>query len=91
MNEILPFNHNYIKFLPRVSGQLGVDNLVLMLYGGHESHIDKPLVKWARAQHFIHFVLPTHNSHILQTLDVGIFGPLKYVIILNMLFIGIKI
>jgi hypothetical protein len=64
-------------FLPHVRGQLSVDNPVLVLYDGHASHINEPLVKWAREQNIILFVLPAHTSRILQPLDVGMFGPLK--------------
>ena len=50
---------------------------ILLLYDGHTSHISQDIVEWARKHHIILFVLPPHTSHILQPLDVGVFGPLK--------------
>ena len=47
----------------------------LLLYDGHGSHVTLSLIEWARAQNIILFVLPPHTSHVLQPLDVGIFGP----------------
>ena len=50
---------------------------ILLLYDGHRSHYNPELVSWAKENHIILFVLPPHTSHILQPLDVGVFGPLK--------------
>ena len=50
---------------------------LLLLYDGHTTHVNSVLVEWARKHNIILFVLPPHTSHILQPLDVGIFGPLK--------------
>ena len=35
------------------------------------------LTRWAKKNNVILFVLPPHTSHLLQPLDVGIFGPFK--------------
>ena len=67
----------YIKehFLPNIARD---DNQhVLLIFDGHSSHVSKMLIEWAAAQKLILFVLPAHTSHILQPLDVGIFGPFK--------------
>ena len=50
---------------------------VLVLYDGHSSHVGVPLIEWARDHRIILMVLPPHSSHLLQPLDVGLFGPLK--------------
>ena len=60
-------------FLPSTSG-LGP---VVLTFDGHHSHISIKLLELARAIN-VHLVcLPVHTSHILQPLDVGVFGPMK--------------
>ena len=54
------------------------DRKVLLLYDGHASHISPTLINWARENNIILFVLPPHTSHLLQPLDVGVFGPFKH-------------
>ena len=43
----------------------------------HESHISIPLIELAIANNVCLLGLPPHTTHILQPLDVGVFGPLK--------------
>lgn len=50
---------------------------ILLLYDGHTSHISTTLIEWAKNHKIILFVLPPHTSHLLQPLDVGVFGPFK--------------
>ena len=50
---------------------------VLLLYDGHKSHYCASLIEWARDNNIILFVLPPHTSHILQPLDICVFGPFK--------------
>jgi hypothetical protein len=50
---------------------------ILLIYDGHASHKNPELIKWAREQGIILFVLPAHTSHVLQPLDVAVFGPFK--------------
>ena len=50
---------------------------ILMIYDGHASHKSPETIKFAREKNIILFVLPAHSSHILQPLDVSIFGPFK--------------
>jgi len=49
----------------------------LLLCDGHESHVTSEFVTYC-IQHniFLHLLVP-HSSHLLQPLDVGVFGPLK--------------
>ena len=49
----------------------------LLLCDGHESHVSSEFVSYC-IQHniFLHLLIP-HSSHLLQPLDVGVFGPLK--------------
>ena len=63
-------------FLPSVKAQLDSGPVVL-IFDGHHSHISIKLLELARANN-VHLVcLPAHTSHILQPLDVGVFGPMK--------------
>ena len=63
-------------FLPSVKACLDSGPVVL-IFDGHHSHISINLLELARARN-VHLVcLPAHTSHILQPLDVGVFGPMK--------------
>ena len=65
--------HHFLKHVPG-----GTSEPTLLLYDGHSSHINAPLIDWAQ-KHIILFLLPAHTSHLLQPLDVGIFGAFKNV------------
>jgi hypothetical protein len=65
-------NH-LMKFLPARN-----DNQhLLLLLDGHKSHVSVGLVEWAKSHNIILFILPAHTSHILQPMDVGIYGPFQ--------------
>lgn len=68
----------YKLFFPAVEEMLRTGPVVLFL-DGHQSHSSLPLVEEARAKGIILFVFPPHTTHLLQPLDVGVFGPLKQV------------
>jgi hypothetical protein len=40
-------------------------------------YVSSTLIDWAKTQNIILFVLPPHTIHLLQPLDVGIYGPFK--------------
>jgi len=49
----------------------------LLICDGHESHISAKFVAYCIKHNIcLHLLLP-HSSHLLQPLDVGVFGPLK--------------
>lgn len=50
---------------------------VLLIFDNHDSHISLSLLKKAMANDVHVMGLPPHTTHILQPLDVSIFGPLK--------------
>jgi len=58
-----------IKFLP--SRDPG--NPVLVLYAGHKSHVPISLIKWAKSEHIIVFVLPPHLLTPTPTLGCKLF------------------
>ncbi|XP_053389346.1 uncharacterized protein LOC128552342, partial [Mercenaria mercenaria] len=49
----------------------------LLLYDGHATHITKDVIELAQKQNVHMFVIPPHSSHLVQPLDVGVFGPFK--------------
>ncbi|XP_076092433.1 uncharacterized protein LOC143063887 isoform X2 [Mytilus galloprovincialis] len=55
----------------------GTRRPVLLIFDNHDSHISIDLIEKAKANN-IHIIgLPPHTTHLLQPLDVAIFGPLK--------------
>lgn len=50
---------------------------VILFMDGHASHINLELIRLAREHQVILFCLPSHTTHALQPLDVGVYGPLK--------------
>jgi hypothetical protein len=67
---------NWFKqvFLKHVNKQPGYKVLFL---DGHSSHISLELIDCARQNNVILFKLPSHTSHVLQPLDVGVFKTVK--------------
>jgi len=76
-------NSNVLKiyleqhFIPNVRRGENDKQPILLLFDGHSSHTSTDLIEWAISKNIILFVLPAHTSHILQPLDVAIFGPFK--------------
>ena len=70
--------HSWFKkiFIPAVQELLCTGAVVLFL-DGHHSHLSLKLLDEAKMRN-IHLVcLPAHTSHILQPMDVGVYGPMK--------------
>ena len=63
-------------FLPAASSTLETGPVILFM-DGHASHINLELIRLARDRGVILFCLPSHTTHALQPLDVGVYGPLK--------------
>ena len=63
-------------FLPATSSILETGPVILFM-DGHASHINLELIRLARDCGVILFCLPSHTTHALQPLDVGVYGPLK--------------
>ena len=63
---------HFLKYVPTHK-----DDPLLLLYDGHRSHVNVPLIEWAEIHNVILFLLPAHTSHLTQPLDVGVFGPFK--------------
>jgi len=65
-------NH-FLKYVHRTDAT----QPVLLLFDGHTTHTSPEMILWARERHIHMFVLPAHTSHLLQPLDVSVFGPFK--------------
>ena len=50
---------------------------VILFFDGHGSHESLTLIEMAREKNVILYVFPPHTTHLLQPLDVGVFGPFK--------------
>ena len=49
----------------------------LLIVDGHASHISTEFIKSCNEKKIILLCLPPHTTHMLQTLDVSVFGPLS--------------
>lgn len=49
----------------------------LLLVDGHGSHITTEFMWHCRQNQIFLFILPPHTSHVLQPLDLAVFGPIK--------------
>jgi len=65
------------QFLPNVCGRPTSKQPVLLLLDEHSSHKSRSIIARARSHHIILQVFPAHTSHVLQPLDVSVFGPFK--------------
>ena len=63
-------------FLPAVDHLLRTGAVVLFL-DGHHSHLSLSLIRTAKEKGVHLYCLPPHTTHILQPLDVGVYGPIK--------------
>ena len=52
-------------------------NYRILILDGHGSHETLPFISHCRLHKILLLRLPPHTSHLLQPLDVGLFGPLK--------------
>jgi len=42
------------------------------------SHVTVEFMEYCEAHQILPYYLPPHSTHLLQPLDVGLFGPLQY-------------
>ena len=72
------FSESFLKNISyHLSGSVAQNDPILLIYDGHASHKTYETIRWAREKGMILFVLPAHSSHLLQPLDVALFGPFK--------------
>ena len=63
-------------FLPAVQ-HLPENGPVILFFDGHSSHLALSMIVKARGAGVDLFTLPSNTSHILQPLDVAVYGPMK--------------
>ena len=63
-------------FLPAVDHLLSTGAVVLFLYG-HHSHLSLSLIRTTKEKGVHLYYLPPHTTHILQPLDIGVYGHIK--------------
>ena len=63
-------------FVPAVKHLVSTGPVVLFL-DGHHSHMSLELITSAKKENIHLLCLPPHLTHILQPLDVGVYGPVK--------------
>ena len=75
--ESANFHEWFVKiFLPATADMRKTGPVVLFL-DGHKSHETLSLLELAREKNVVVYVFPPHTTHLLQPLDVGVFGPFK--------------
>ncbi|KIJ34157.1 hypothetical protein M422DRAFT_118962, partial [Sphaerobolus stellatus SS14] len=65
-------------FLPLAKSRGDPTKRILLILDGHSSHETTEMLDYAYQQEVILMELPSHTTHRLQPLDVGIFGPLQH-------------
>ena len=63
-------------FEPETKHRLRGDYRMLIV-DGHASHVLTEFIQFAREHKIVCLCLPAHSTHLLQPLDIGVFGPLK--------------
>ena len=63
-------------FIPSVRHLLSTGPVVLFV-DGHHSHLTLQLIQHARRDGIQLFCMPPHVTHVMQPLDVGVYGPIK--------------
>ena len=66
-------------FDPQSAELVGNPNLPrLLVFDGHGSHITYEFVEYCIQHNILLLCLPSHSTHLLQPLDVGLFGPYQH-------------
>jgi hypothetical protein len=68
----------YLDHLVQHSGAGPEKGWKILLLNGHESHCTDEFQIKAQSNHILPFYFPSHLTHALQPLDVGIFRPWKH-------------
>lgn len=50
---------------------------IILYFDGHYSHVSIKLIELSRENNVNLILLPSNTTHVLQPLDVGVYGPLK--------------
>jgi hypothetical protein len=68
---------NFIRYFEKytVGRKTGIYRLLVL--DGHESHHSAEFETFCKAHNIVTLCMPPHSSHLLQPLDVALFGSLK--------------
>lgn len=50
---------------------------ILVFMDGHSTHVNIAVSEFCRDNKIILYCFPPHASHIMQPLDIAVYGPLK--------------
>ena len=67
----------YLKWFHFFLASIPPTRPALLIEDGHTSHVSIEVIELARSNGVYLLCLPSHTSHILQPLDVGVFKSLK--------------
>jgi hypothetical protein len=68
----------YLKHFNLFTESLTKGSYCMLIFDGHGSHVTQPFIDYCWEHQIRPFLLPAHNTHLLQPLDVGVFQSLKY-------------
>ena len=69
--------YEWIQHFDRYTNNCTIGTYRLLILDGHESYLSAQFQHYCTEQKIIILRMPPHSSHILQTLDVSCFAPLK--------------
>ena len=76
-SKILGLEYLKLLFDPCTRKRLKGNEKHLLIVDGHNSYFSFALLIYCEENQIELFCLPVHTTHILQPLDVGLFGPLQ--------------
>ena len=53
------------------------EQMRLLIYDDHDNHITSKWIEYCMNSNIVIMILPSHSSHLTQSLDVAIFNPLN--------------
>ncbi|KAJ8369676.1 hypothetical protein SKAU_G00097040 [Synaphobranchus kaupii] len=66
----LKWLHHFIRYAPE-------ERPIILIMDQHETHVSKEVIVLCRDNKIEILCLPAHTTHVLQSLDVAVFNPLK--------------
>lgn len=76
-NQVLGVKYLQLLFNPLTAKNLKTNEWRLLIVDGHNSHFSTEFIQFCETHKIELFCIPPHTTHILQPLDVGLFGPLQ--------------
>ena len=65
------------SFIPQATERNTSRKPILLIYDGHGSHDTLDVITLSQEHNVLLYCLPPHTTHMLQPLDVGVFGPFQ--------------